>query len=169
MIARPLALLFVLAPLPLSADGHVEARMTGALVDPEGNQIGSVSIFDTASGIVRVTIAGEPISEGGHGIHLHEVGECEGDFSSAGGHIAGESQHGLVKGGPHPGDLPNGFVTAGSMALNYEAFSNWVDVDADLLDGDGSSIIIHSGPDDYESQPSGASGSRIACAVLEES
>jgi len=28
--------------------------------------------------------------------------------------------------------------------------------------------MIHSGPDDYTSQPSGAAGSRIACGVIEK-
>jgi Cu-Zn family superoxide dismutase len=37
---------------------------------------------------------------------------------------------------------------------------------APLLDRDGSTLMIHSGPDDYESQPSGDAGDRIACAVV---
>jgi len=35
-----------------------------------------------------------------------------------------------------------------------------------LLDDDGSAIIIHDGADDYESQPTGNAGGRIACGPI---
>jgi len=37
----------------------------------------------------------------------------------------------------------------------------------ELLDDDGAAIVIHADPDDYATQPSGASGDRIACGVIE--
>jgi superoxide dismutase, Cu-Zn family len=37
-----------------------------------------------------------------------------------------------------------------------------------VLDDDGSAIVIHATADDYRSQPSGNSGDRIACAVIEQ-
>lgn len=36
-----------------------------------------------------------------------------------------------------------------------------------VFNNDGSTIIIHEGGDDYESQPAGAAGPRIACDVIE--
>ena len=36
-----------------------------------------------------------------------------------------------------------------------------------LLDEDGAALVIHAGADDYESDPAGAAGDRVACAVLE--
>ena len=38
---------------------------------------------------------------------------------------------------------------------------------AELVDADGASILIHAGADDYVSQPSGNSGPKIACAVIQ--
>jgi Cu-Zn family superoxide dismutase len=38
---------------------------------------------------------------------------------------------------------------------------------AQLLDADGSSIMIHANADDYVSQPAGNSGPKIACAVIQ--
>ncbi len=35
-----------------------------------------------------------------------------------------------------------------------------------LLDEDGSAIVIHEGPDDYQTDPAGNSGTRIACGEL---
>ncbi|MGR3474147.1 MAG: superoxide dismutase family protein [Sulfitobacter sp.] len=38
-----------------------------------------------------------------------------------------------------------------------------------IQDDDGAAFIIHSGADDYESQPSGDAGSRVACGAFEAS
>jgi Cu-Zn family superoxide dismutase len=38
-----------------------------------------------------------------------------------------------------------------------------------LFDSDGSSIVIHAGPDDYKTDPDGKAGNRIACGVIKES
>jgi Cu-Zn family superoxide dismutase len=32
----------------------------------------------------------------------------------------------------------------------------------------GRALLIHSGPDDYKSQPAGDAGERLACGVIEE-
>jgi len=37
---------------------------------------------------------------------------------------------------------------------------------AQLLDADGSSVMIHASADDYVNQPAGNSGAKIACAVI---
>ncbi len=156
----------LLAAAPALADTATGIRFAGELVDRDGANAGSVSIFATESGVVRVNVSATGLAPGGHGIHVHETGLCEGDFTSAGGHLAGGMEHGLVEGGPHPGDLPNGFVEEDG-ALNYEAFNERLVLDAMLGDDDGAALIIHSEPDDYESQPSGDAGDRVLCAVLE--
>lgn len=35
-----------------------------------------------------------------------------------------------------------------------------------LLDSDGAAVVVHADPDDYQTDPSGNSGGRIACGVL---
>lgn len=148
------------------ADGHVTGSLAGEIVSADGAQIGSVSVLETASGVIRIVIQAIDIEPGTHGVHLHETGLCEGDFSSAGDHIAGGAEHGLVAGGPHPGDLPNAYV-GGDGELSMEAFAvAGLTMDM-LMDADGSALIIHANADDYVSQPAGAAGSHVACAVLD--
>ncbi len=131
-----------------------------AMQDRDGNEIGNASLTGTPSGYVWVVVDGTGLPPGIHGVHVHETGDCSADdFSSAGGHIAGDAQHGiLAEGGPHPGDLPNAHVgDDGRVAV--EAFNERLDLsDAMIFDEDGSAVVIHAGPDDYESQPAGSFG-----------
>lgn len=170
MRALTLALATCLAPLSALAAEHDDfagdARAVGNIVDREGNNIGSAVAVETKSGIVLVTVQAIGIPPGTHGVHLHETGQCEGDFTSAGGHIAEGANHGLVEGGPHPGDLPNAYV-GDDGELSMQAFDSRISVAEHILDADGTALIIHSGADDYISQPAGDAGDRIACAVMD--
>lgn len=89
-------------------------------------------------------------------IHIHENGECNGDFSSAGGHY-GKGTHPL-----HSGDLPpllSASGTAISLVLTNRFGPN------EII---GKSIIIHNNYDDFSTQPSGNSGARIACGIIKK-
>jgi Cu-Zn family superoxide dismutase len=37
---------------------------------------------------------------------------------------------------------------------------------SEIEDRDGAALMIHANPDDYESQPTGNAGDRIACGVI---
>ena len=139
------------------------------VLDTDGTSLGTVTINATASGIPLVIVALNGLPEGSHGIHLHEIGDCSApDFSSAGGHIAGDAEHGVfVEGGPHPGDLPNAIVNDNG-ALDLELFVARLDIRDMIMDEDGAAFVVHRDPDDYYSQPSGDSGDRIACGAFEE-
>ena len=137
-----------------------------------GDVLGSVELTAAPAGSMLVVVMLEGIPKGTHAIHIHETGDCSADdFSSAGGHLAGDRSHGiLVGGGSHPGDLPNAHVDDDER-LGVEIFNPLLRLEGEgsVLDADGSAFIVHSGPDDYSSQPSGASGDRIACGVFERS
>lgn len=91
------------------------------------------------------------------GLHIHEGATCDnGDFISAGGHLnLDNTQH-----PNHTGDLPPLYTNNGHalMAVLIDKFT--------LNDIKNRTIIIHSQPDDFTSQPSGNSGSRLACGVI---
>ena len=165
------ALAIALAPLPAFAAGHMGEEVSAAVVGADGAEIGTASVTSTAAGPVLVKARIEGIAPGEHGFHIHETGVCDAadGFKSAGGHYAGDGdpKHGLVEGGPHAGDMANAFVGE-SGVLEVAVINPRVSVGGanPLDDEDGSALMIHDGADDYESQPSGDAGSRVACAVL---
>jgi Cu-Zn family superoxide dismutase len=140
-----------------------------ALVDANGASRGSVSVSEGPNGVtLQIDATGLP--EGIHGVHLHEKGRCDGPkFESAGAHLnpAGK-QHGRDNPlGVHLGDLPNLAVLAsGSGSTSLTVAGVTLAGTHPLGDADGTSLVIHAKADDYKTDPSGASGDRIACAVL---
>lgn len=161
--------ILISAAVALSACAAIEP--TGGapmpLVNASGQSIGTVRAWQTAGGVsFRISASGLP--HGLHGLHVHAVGRCDPpDFKSAGAHWnpAGR-QHGMNNpAGPHAGDLPNVEVAANGV-LNATVTLAGASM-ANLLDADGAALVIHASPDDYKTDPSGNSGARIACAVIQ--
>lgn len=151
------------AILAIGATASLAETADALVKDRQGNALGTVSVADTASGQSHIIISITGLPEGVHAVHIHETGDCSAeDFTSAGGHLAGGKDHGVMaENGPHVGDLPNASVqTPGTVQVEY--FSAVLTV-AELLDEDGAAFVVHAGSDDYESQPSGDAGDRIAC------
>ncbi len=144
---------------------------TVLLKDKKGKTVGTLTLTSGESGIAMTgKFAGLP--PGVHGFHIHDKGICKGDFATAGGHFnPGHTRHGiLAETGRHAGDLPNIDVPA-SGTLNVDLFLTGVSLTPgspiNLHDQDGASFVVHAGPDDYKTDPSGNSGGRIACGVLQ--
>lgn len=128
---------------------------------------GVVTFVDTPGGVM---IDGElsGLDAGEHAFHVHEWGDCSGaQFESAGPHFnpKGVEHGGTLNPLRHAGDLGNLWADeAGhaSLALQIGGIS--------LSDGQtsiiGRSLVVHAGPDDFHTQPGGASGARVACGVI---
>lgn len=150
-----------------AANSAAMRSAAATLKGADGAEHGQVTVSETASGAIQVTLALTALPAGERAVHIHETGKCEAPaFESAGGHLAGDKQHGAhAEGGMHSGDLPN-ITAAADGAVNADFFSMNVTMDQ-ILDDDGSAFVIHSGKDDYASQPSGNAGDRVACGVFE--
>ncbi|WP_308517500.1 superoxide dismutase family protein [Sphingomonas flavescens] len=163
--------LAIVIPLLMSACAYNEPRGGAAmpLIGASGQTIGTVRAWQTAGGVsFRIDARGLP--HGVHGIHVHPIGRCDPpDFSTAGTHWNPSGrEHGMNNPkGPHDGDMPN--VTVAANGVLQETVVLPKATMGQLLDADGSSIMIHAGPDDYVSQPAGNSGAKIACAVIRPS
>jgi superoxide dismutase, Cu-Zn family len=160
------AILFA-AALPAAAQSaHAD------IVNASGQKIGEAKFKQTKEGVsVSVSVSQTP--PGTHGIHIHAAGQCTGpDFKTAGGHFNPDNKkHGAKNpDGAHNGDLPN--ITADAEG---KAKATFVDSHVTLGDGPnslfptgGTSIVIHAQPDDEMTDPSGNSGGRIACGVIQK-
>ncbi len=152
-----------------AADRPTETLASANLTLANGIPVGTMRLLAVGDQIsLALAVAG--ISEGEHGLHLHAIGKCNGpDFASAGGHLnPAAKQHGkLNPDGSHLGDLPNLQVGRNrAMTTTVVLSGDRREILQSIFDSDGTAIVIHAGPDDYRSDPSGNAGSRVACGVL---
>ncbi|MBQ8308495.1 MAG: superoxide dismutase family protein [Clostridia bacterium] len=128
--------------------------------------IGMVRFYQTVYGVfVIAEIKGLPDSKGRcespvFGFHIHEGCCCTGNASDA---FASVGSHYNPYNCPHPrhaGDMPPLF------GANGYAFSAFLTNRFTVKEIIGKTVIIHSAPDDFTSQPSGNSGEKIACGEI---
>ena len=154
--------------------------MAGALVacggqarGPDGRPLEApsarASLVDS-TGQLAVSVTG--LTPGEHGMHIHETGSCTPpDFKSAGNHLnPAAKQHGLLSPeGPHAGDLPNLLVEDdGSADTTLTVDRNLLaEGPSSMLGSQQRAFVTHGDPDDQKTDPSGNSGARVVCGVIE--
>lgn len=143
---------------------------SASFVDADGQPNGTATLTQTVAGVlIELEVQGMP-PESWVAFHIHETGTCDAgqDHETAGGHFdpVGADHGYLVETGPHAGDMPNQYVPADGI-LRAHVFNSFVRIDGGQADVRGRALVIHDGADDYQSQPSGDAGDRIACAPIE--
>ena len=156
---------------PTGTTGTSPAALASAsLVDTQGRGIGQAYLQQTPQGVL-LKLELNKATPGIHALHVHDTGRCDRpSFESTGGHFnPGNREHGFLNPrGPHAGDLPN-LAVPSSTELSVEYFLADVTIDPgprSLVDGNGSAIVIHTGKDDYSTDPAGAAGARLACGAI---
>ncbi|MBI4971668.1 MAG: superoxide dismutase family protein [Candidatus Omnitrophica bacterium] len=146
------------------------ATAKAEIKNTKGEVVGNAAFTELPDGVnVEIQVSG--LTPGKHGIHIHEFGKCEGpDFKSAGGHFNPmHKMHGLENPeGHHAGDLPNLEVGVDGTAKTKFVTHDFTlsPGPASLLKAGGTSLVIHAGPDDEKTDPSGNSGARVACGII---
>lgn len=140
------------------------------LMGMEASDITGKVVFTEENGKVTMKATVKGLAEGVHAIHIHENADCS-SMAAAGGHWNPTTEpHGKwgSKDGYHRGDIGNFEVGADGIGTITMTTDLWCigceDSTKNIL---GHSIIVHEGVDDFESQPSGAAGPRMACGTIE--
>ncbi len=140
------------------------AKIKGSNENPHID--GIVYFYKSQAGvIVSIQLRGLPVSDDAckkpiFAVHIHSGGSCTGNntdpFADAMTHYNPDNcEHPY-----HAGDLPPIF---GADGLGFSAFLTDRFSAEEII---GKTIIIHSAPDDFTTQPSGNSGTKIACGVI---
>lgn len=152
---------------PAAAMGE---RAGAELKTVDGREAGSVKMVETAAGVL-LRLKLKNLTPGPHAVHIHSVGKCEGDFSSAGAiYNPLGAKHGYLNDeGPMAGDLPNVFAGANGEA-EAEFVSPFITLNRQaeetIFDADGTALVIYEKGDDYLSDPDGNAGTRMACGSI---
>jgi Cu-Zn family superoxide dismutase len=171
------------AEAPAAAAPPVETPAATPPATPEPAPAATAIANVTGEGIEgQLTLTGEadavhvtgqltglpPDSE--HGFHVHDTGDCSAFATgSAGSHFNPDQNPHAGPDAPvhHAGDLPNQRADAtGTLAVDVRIPGVGLATrdDHDVL---GRALVVHEGADDYSTQPSGGSGTPVACGVIE--
>ena len=140
-------------------NNRLSSHRATAIIRGKNNLRGRIDFYQKKNCVlIEAKISGLPQSDTGFfGFHIHEGTGCGGaDFENTKGHYNPYST-------PHPshaGDLPP-LMLSGSgayLAVTTDRFC--------LSDIIGRTVVIHSRPDDFNSQPAGNAGTKIACGVI---
>lgn len=151
-------------PAVLSRKPNAVASIKGSAEYPDIQ--GIVRFYNTRYGIlVSAQVSGLPSNKNKctspvFGFHLHEGTECSGNKSDP---FANAKMHYNPDECLHPyhaGDMPPLFGNSGY------AVSVFLTDRVTFKEIIGKTVIIHSKPDDFTTQPSGNAGEKIACGVI---
>jgi Cu-Zn family superoxide dismutase len=144
------------------------ATLTGTSPD---TVVTGTARFDAAGGKVKLTLDITVPSKAGKevAVHIHEHGDCGDKGNMAHGHWnPGNNQHGKWgSGNHHAGDIGNVKLDGqgkGTLTIETDLWTLGGDAMKNIV---GKAVIVHSGVDDYTTQPTGNAGSRIGCGVIQ--
>jgi Cu-Zn family superoxide dismutase len=140
-----------------------------AMMQPaSGSQAKGVVMFTKTNDGANAIVDLEGLKPGKHGLHVHEKGDCsDPKAATAGAHFnPGHSHHGGIDTPErHAGDFGN--IEAGANGKAHVELK----LKGVKFDGPdsiiGKSLIVHDKEDDLKTDPSGNSGDRVACGVIE--
>ena len=129
---------------------------------------GTVRFYQSNLGVISVAeITGLPdyrewCKSPVFGFHIHEGNECAGDLQDQFSKTRGHYNPYNCAHPYHAGDMPPLF-SAGGYAFSVFLTDRFT-VDKII----GKTVVIHASADDFHTQPSGASGEKIGCGVIQK-
>jgi superoxide dismutase, Cu-Zn family len=167
-----IAALFVLGACQTQPAGVTAAARASAPLQPTGasKTFGEASFEQIGTNKVRVSVYVQGLKPGSeHGLHIHEKGDCSEGGKASGGHFnpTGKPHGSFQSGDHHAGDLPP-LAAAKDGRAKIDVEVSGLAVVPGPSSVVGRAIVVHADPDDFKTQPSGNSGTPIACGVIRE-
>ncbi len=133
----------------------------------DGKDLGNVTFTQEGDYTIVTTHLRNLPANSSHGFHIHEYGNCNGNFTGVGDHFNPDRKtHGGMNSAAHAGDLGNVETTAAGE-VNVRFATNKFNVDEKTPNVLGRSLIIHAKKDDLHSSPAGNSGEKMGCGIIE--
>ena len=161
--------LALLTAFALSCSTTPSGLAHATIVARSGSTVTGTASFGERAGSLVVLVDISGATTGLHGVHIHQTGDCSAvDATSAGAHF---NPFAASHGGPssaqhHAGDLGNILVRndgTGHLEISSPLLS--------MSSGTGAivnrAIVIHAVQDDFTTQPTGNSGGRVGCGVIQ--
>ncbi len=103
-------------------------------------------------------------------VHFHEHGDCGNKGDNTHGHWNPTKENHGQWGNPpfHSGDIGNISLDKNGNGKVVITTDRWSVKEGNINNIIGRGIIVHGGVDDYKTQPTGNSGPRIGCGVIEK-
>jgi Cu-Zn family superoxide dismutase len=194
-VVGALGLVFAALVFDTGASAGRSRGLIAVVRDTEGDRLGTARFVRRDDGKISVRAALARLTPGWHGFHVHTTGICDPDatdtndnpspFFTAGGHYNPET----ATHGGHAGDMPPLLAADdGTATLRFATDRYSL---RDLLDEDGSAVIVHASPDnlahipaktgdedryhshienvfgpDSATQATGDAGARFGCGVV---
>ncbi|MCP9221696.1 superoxide dismutase family protein [Erythrobacter sp. LQ02-29] len=145
-------------------DGPTQASATLATAD--GKDVGTVTAMQTPDG-VRMMIRVTGMTPGAHGAHIHDVGTCTPDFMASGPHWAPFDTAMGLGNESEADDSKDAKITVGQDGTGTLEYTLAAPITlAGIMEGDGSSFMIHQRSDAPKMDAANGNGDRIACGVF---
>ncbi len=146
--------------------GRTKSAVATLTPSPTSGVTGIVS-FSGGGTSVEVRVIASGLQPGSiHAFHVHAIGNCaSADFLSAGDHFnPTHKPHGPQDQPHHAGDMPSLLADpTGKIDTRFTLEG----VTLGGTDGFvGHAVVLHASADNYDAQPSGNAGARIACGVI---
>lgn len=133
--------------------------------------IGEAKFYSTADGNIKMQleINFPERADSTVAVHFHEDGDCGNMGENTHGHWnPTKENHGKWGSASyHSGDIGNIKLDSKGHGSITVSTDRWSAVATDVKNIIGRGVIVHGGTDDYTTQPTGNSGPRVGCGVIE--
>jgi Cu-Zn family superoxide dismutase len=153
-----------------SRSPHIAKAMINSTATSQ--QIGEATFYRLSNGKIKMDleINFPARADSTVAIHFHQHGDCGNMAENAHGHWNPTNEpHGQWQSSMyHSGDIGNVQLDAKGHGVVSVSTDRWSVKGKSKKNIIGLAIIVHGGTDDYRTQPTGNSGPRVGCGVIEE-